>query len=194
MDPSPTLTALAELVAASPHNLVSRRDRALLHERHLPESRAVANRIPPGTHRLLDVGSGGGFPGLVIAIVRPEIEVHLLDSTQKKSAFLMDAAQRLGVDVEVHTGRAEELATGPLGGSFDVVTARAVAPLRGLLALTVPFLRIGGCLHAVKGARWRDEVADADSQLRRYNAVVVGVPTDDGPDSDPRVVIIQRMA
>lgn len=196
MDPRPTtLAQFAALVRASPHNLVSRRDRGHLHERHLAESVAVADRIPAGTRRLLDVGSGGGFPGFVIAVMRPEIEVHLLDSIRKKTDFLAESAARLHVDLQIHTGRAEELATGTLGSSFDLVTARAVAPLPALLALTMPYLRLGGHLYAIKGARWREELAAATCALARHGATVVETPVGgDGPGAGPMVVIIERTA
>jgi 16S rRNA (guanine527-N7)-methyltransferase len=194
------LARFAELVAASPHNLVSKRAREELRTRHVPECVALASLLPTGTRRLLDVGSGGGFPGLVIAIVRPELEVHLLDSTAKKATFLREAGDELGLDnVTVHTGRAEELARGPLGGSFDVVTARAVAALDRLLAWTVPFLTPEGVLYAVKGERWREELAQATDALRRTGARVLATP-DDLPQLDevgievrPRVVMIGRL-
>jgi 16S rRNA (guanine527-N7)-methyltransferase len=194
------LTRFAELVAASPHNLVSKRAREELRTRHIPECVALASLLPTGTRRLLDVGSGGGFPGLVIAVVRPELDVHLLDSTAKKTTFLRDAADELALtNVTVHTGRAEELARGPLGGGFDVVTARAVAALDRLLAWTVPFLTPDGVLYAVKGERWREELERATDELRRTGARVLATPDDlpqlgdEGVEARPRVVMIGRL-
>jgi 16S rRNA (guanine527-N7)-methyltransferase len=195
------LERFAALVAASPHNLVSRSARAELLDRHVPESVAVAGLLPAGPGRLLDVGSGGGFPGMVVALVRPELEVHLLDATAKKTAFLRATATELGVEVVVHTGRAEDLVRTELGASFDLVTARAVAPLERLLAWTIPFLRVGGVLYAIKGERWRAELADAVPALRRIGARVVATPDDidDGGDgtigaSTPRVIMLGRTA
>jgi 16S rRNA (guanine527-N7)-methyltransferase len=194
------LTRFAELVASSPHNLVSRRAREELRTRHIPECVALATLLPTGTRRLLDVGSGGGFPGLVIAVVRPELDVHLLDSTAKKTSFLRDTADELELtNVTVHTGRAEELARGPLGGGFDVVTARAVAALDRLLAWTVPFLTPAGVLYAVKGERWREELERATDELRRTGARVLATPDDlpqlddVGAEARPRVVMIGRL-
>jgi 16S rRNA (guanine527-N7)-methyltransferase len=199
------LARYVALVAASPHNLVSRGARAELSTRHVPESVAIAHLLPAGPARLLDVGSGGGFPGLVIAIVRQELEVHLLDATAKKTAFLRAAAAELGAEVTVHTGRAEDLARGELGGSFDLVTARAVAPLRRLLAWTIPFLRPGGVLYAIKGDRWQEELDQATPFLRKAGARVVATPDDldaatpastqDGAGpSRPRVILLSRAA
>jgi 16S rRNA (guanine527-N7)-methyltransferase len=172
------LERFAQRVAESPHNLVSRRARDELRTRHVPEAVAVANLLPRGPGRLLDVGSGGGFPGMVIAIVRPELQVHLLDATAKKTDFLRRVAAELGIAVTVHTGRAEELAVTELGSSFDLVTARAVAPLDRLLPLTVPFLRPGGVLCAIKGERWREELRAAEPLLARSGARVLATPDD----------------
>lgn len=193
------LSAFASLVAASPHNLVSKRARAELMTRHVPEAVRLAAVLPDPPARLLDVGSGGGFPGMVIAIARPDLEVHLLEATGKKVTFLRDAATSLEIDVVVHHGRAEELCRGALGGAFDLVTARAVASLRDLLPLTLPFLAEGGALYAVKGERWDEELRDASGALRRQGAVVLATPEDvtipavdgcEGPS--PRVVMLGR--
>lgn len=197
--PPPTTIALerfATAVAESPHNLVSRAARAELRTRHVPESVALARLLPAGEGRLLDLGSGGGLPGMVIALVRPDLEVHLLDSTAKKTRFLEQVADELRVAVSVHTGRAEQLSTSPLGGTFDVVTARAVASLDTLIGWAMPFLRPGGALYAVKGERWAEELEAASPVLRRTGARVLATPDDvavDEPgDPTPRVVIIGR--
>ena len=200
MDASPQVTeqleAFTRLVETSPHNLVSRRARDELRSRHVPECIALARMLPSGPQRVLDVGSGGGFPGIVLAVVRPELEVHLLDSTQKKTTFLEDTGRELQIPIEVHRGRAEMLAKPPLAGSFDVVTARAVAPLDRLIRWTIPFLRVGGLLYAVKGERWQDELEEAGAQLLRSGARVVATPDDTtvnttGEES-PRIVMIAR--
>jgi 16S rRNA (guanine527-N7)-methyltransferase len=195
-DADDRLRRFAAAVAASPHNLVSRTARDQLLSRHVPESIRLAHLLPGTARRLLDVGSGGGFPGMVLAIVRPELEVHLLDSTAKKTRFLTETADELGVDVTVHTGRAEDLAKPPLAGSFDVVTARAVAPLDRLLPWTLPFLHPDGLLYAIKGDRWVEELEQATSVLGRLGGRVVATPEDQagdrGTDPQPRVVIIAR--
>ena len=201
------LAHMADMVASSPHNLVSTKARSELMTRHVPESVHLARALPRSASRLLDVGSGGGFPGLVIAIVRPDLEVHLLDSTAKKTAFLTDAASSLGLSLTVHTGRAEELAKTELRGSFDLVTARAVAPLERLLPLTIPFLCNGGRLYAVKGAQWAAELASAAAAMRLHRVEVLATPDDadwlgehegSGKDRDdlngpaPKVVVLVR--
>ena len=192
------LRAFSERVRESPHNLVSRRARDELDTRHVPEAVALARLLPAGPHRLLDVGSGGGFPGIVIAIVRPDLEVHLLESTRKKVAFLEEVADALGLGLTVHHGRAEELARREeLADSFDLVTARAVAALEDLLDLTLPFLAADGVLYAVKGERWAEELAAAEQALRRAGGVVLATPDDllaavGETEQRPRVVMIGR--
>jgi 16S rRNA (guanine527-N7)-methyltransferase len=195
------LQRFAELVRASEHNLVSRRARDELETRHVPECARLAEFLPRGQQRVLDVGSGGGFPGMVLAIVRPDLEVHLLDATAKKTGFLEATAAELGVPVQVHTGRAEELARDrSLAGAFDVVTARAVAPLGRLATWCVPFLRSGGLLYAVKGERWTEELEEARGTIAQLGASVVATPDDvHSPDrpadgSVPRVVMLARVS
>lgn len=184
------LAAYAEAVRASPHNLLSRAGLTELETRHIPESVRFTERLPKCT-RLLDVGSGGGLPGIVIAIVRPEFEVHLLEATMKKAEFLASVATDLGLRVVIHNGRAEELARTDLAGSFEVVTARAVARLSRLVPLCAPFLAPEGRLFAIKGERWAEEVTEATLEMERRGVSVVSSPVEH-PDEDPRVVVIGR--
>jgi 16S rRNA (guanine527-N7)-methyltransferase len=196
---SERLERFAELVRASEHNLVSRRARDELLTRHVPECVRLAEVLPRGEQRVLDIGSGGGFPGLVLAIVRADLDVHLLDATAKKTSFLEAAARELGIEVRVHTGRAEDLVRDEgLAGAFDVVTARAVAPLGQLVAWALPFLRTGGLLYAVKGERWAEELEEARGSIAKVGASVVATPDDVQPQVDdpdglwPRVVMLTR--
>jgi 16S rRNA (guanine527-N7)-methyltransferase len=191
------LEVFASAVEGSPHNLVSSRAAAEVRTRHIPECLALAGMLPVGPSRLLDVGSGGGFPGLVIAAVRPDLQVTLLDSTRKKTEFLRQTAGEMGVEVAVVNDRAEH-AVRTLGGSFGLVTARAVAPLDRLIGWTVPFLDRRGLVYAVKGDRWEEELDAATRDLRRHEAHIVATPSDiHGDDADatavrPKVVIIGR--
>lgn len=187
------LEILAHAVERSPHNLVSRRAVDEVRTRHIPECVAFARSLPVGPRTLLDVGSGGGFPGLVVASVRPDLQVTLLEATRKKCEFLAETAAAMGVEIQVLHGRAEDLAR-VHAGSFEVVTARAVAPLRRLVGWTVPFLTPSGQVHAIKGARWAEEVADARNELRRHGARVVRTPEPGGSadPARPKVVIIGR--
>jgi 16S rRNA (guanine527-N7)-methyltransferase len=110
--------------------------------------------------RALDLGSGGGVPGLVLAIARPEVRWTLLDSVRKKADALRTFATSLELaNVEVVADRAELLGRGPARGSFDVVTARACAALPALVELALPLLRDGGTLLAWKGPIGHEELA-----------------------------------
>jgi 16S rRNA (guanine527-N7)-methyltransferase len=155
------LSALAELIATAPLNLVSKRDRARVGELHVPESVAVtaALNIPPG-RRVLDLGSGGGLPGLVLAVLRPDVTVVCLDARAKKMRFVVDTAGQLGLEnVSVLAERAEMSARNPQQRErFDVVISRALASAAVVAELGRGFLRPGGWLHVVKSERYEDEV------------------------------------
>jgi 16S rRNA (guanine527-N7)-methyltransferase len=144
--------------------------------------------VPAGA-RLVDIGSGGGIPGIPLAIARPDLGITLVESTQKKAAFLAAVSRAMGLaNVSVHAERAEQLLRGPLRGAFDVVTARAVARLDALVPLTVPFVRPGGLVLLVKGQRAEEELAEAASVLARHEAAhEQTVPTPTG-----RIVVLRR--
>lgn len=188
------LALFAEAIEQSPHNLMSKRGLQDLRTRHLPECLAFATLLPRGPARLLDLGSGGGLPGMVIALARPDLTVHLVEATGKKAAFLEATAGLLGVEVVVHTDRAESLALGTHRASFDLVTARAVASLDRLIPWAMPLLKAGGSLFAIKGERWREELDQATQQMERAGAYVVATP-DDLPrqrEHDPLVVVVSK--
>jgi 16S rRNA (guanine527-N7)-methyltransferase len=141
--------------------------------------------------RLVDVGSGGGIPGIPIAIARPDLHVTLVEATQKKAAFLSAVVAALGLaNVAVRAERAEQLGAGELRGMFDVVTARAVARLTMLLPLTAPLAKPGGLVLLVKGQRADEELAEAKRALaeqRTTHEKTVATPTG-------RIVVLRRGA
>ena len=147
---------------------------------HFLDSLTVAGALPESTlscGRVLDVGSGAGFPGVPLKLVFPGIRLELLEATGKKTAFLRELIAELELpDVAVHTGRAEDLAHDvSLRGAFDVVLARGVAKLAALVEVTLPFLRVGGVLVAHKSA-----TADAEARpppSRRCASSAEGRPT-----------------
>jgi 16S rRNA (guanine527-N7)-methyltransferase len=122
--------------------------------------------------KLIDVGSGGGVPGIPLAIARPDLEISLVEATQKKAAFLIAVSAALGLgNVRVYAERAEELVTSQLAGTFDAVTARALAKMQALLPWTGPFARRGGKLLFIKGQRADEEMRDAKKAIRRFRCV-----------------------
>ncbi|HVM15899.1 MAG TPA: 16S rRNA (guanine(527)-N(7))-methyltransferase RsmG [Egibacteraceae bacterium] len=156
------LDRLAALIAASPHNLISRGERPTVRERHVAECAALAPLLPATDGQSwIDVGTGGGLPGLVLAIVQPDIRWTLLDATRKKVAAVRAFAEELAVhNVRVIAARAEALAHDPAHREqFDGAVSRALAPLPTLMELCRGFVPPGGVIAAVKGARWEEEVS-----------------------------------
>ncbi len=133
---------------------------------HFLDSLSVALALPDSVRaagRLCDVGSGAGFPGVPLKLLFPGISLTLIDSTTKRTRFLRSLVAALGLEnVEVHTGRCEDLAhDAQLRGSFDVVVARAVAPLRVLAEYALPFCRLGGCAVLQKKGDIQAELTEA---------------------------------
>ena len=127
---------------------------------HFEDSWRAAAHIPQGVH-LIDVGTGAGFPGMALALVRPDLRVTLLDATLKKVKFLQEVTGQLELDrVTAVQGRAEELGrTGSFRDQFDLALARALTALPVLVELCLPFVKAGGCLIAMKGEE--DETKEA---------------------------------
>ena len=155
-------------------------------DRHLVNSGLVAELLPGAgagaedmaearSIRLVDLGSGAGLPGIVLAILRPDVSVALVEPMARRTAFLAECAADLGLgNVEVHRARAEELA-GKVGA--DVVTSRAVAPLDRLAVLAAALCRPGGLVLAIKGASAARELDRARPVLRRLGAADVEIVT-----------------
>ena len=130
---------------------------------HFYDSIFCASLIPQGA-KVLDVGTGAGFPGIPLKIVRPDIQLTLMDSAGKKVDFVQSAAERLKIEAGVLCARAEEAAAGPMRESFDVCVSRAVASLPVLSELCLPYVRVGGVFLAYKTA-YEEELADAQNAL-----------------------------
>jgi 16S rRNA (guanine527-N7)-methyltransferase len=126
-------------------------------ERHLLNSAAIAELIGPG-ERVVDIGSGAGLPGLPLAIARPDLRVTCVESMLRRSAFLTEVVAELGVEIDTIRGRAEDSGVVQRVSGSDTVTSRAVAPLDKLTRWSMPLLRPGGQILAIKGERAPDEV------------------------------------
>jgi 16S rRNA (guanine527-N7)-methyltransferase len=122
-------------------NLTAVREESAIIDRHFVECIACAQALPQEITTLLDFGSGAGFPGIPIAICRPEITVTLAESQGKKAAFLREAVMALGLEANVHTGRAEEINV-----EFDCVTLRAVDRMEAAIGAASKLVRRGGWL------------------------------------------------
>lgn len=170
--------------------LVGPRESGRMWERHLLNCAALGPAVPTGS-TVVDVGSGAGLPGLVLAISRPDLSICLVEPLLRRATFLTEVVQRLGLSgVEVRRARAEAMHGRLL---VDVVTARAVAPLERLAGWSLPLLRPGGVLLALKGARAPDELAAAESALPRlggefWSVEVLGQGLVDPPVRVVRIV------
>jgi 16S rRNA (guanine527-N7)-methyltransferase len=137
--------------------LLGPRELDKLWSRHILNSAVVAETVNPGDH-VADVGSGAGLPGIPMAIALPEAHFVLIEPMERRSNWMLDVIEELGLtNVEVRRARAEEI----LDLKFDIVTARAVAALDKLLRLTVPLLKPGGSLIALKGSKAAEEIEAA---------------------------------
>ncbi len=142
-------------------NLISRTDEADLWTRHVCDSLALVDLLPSEPSHAIDIGSGGGFPGLILAIATG-VHFHLVESDQRKCAFLREAARATGTSVTLHPCRIED-AKPP---AAPVITARAVAPLPRLLTWAVPHLDDGGICLFPKGRTVEEELASAATDWR----------------------------
>ena len=183
-------------------NLTAVRDPAAIAERHLAESLAVARLLEerlslPLDGSVIDVGSGGGLPGVPLAIVWPERRVVLLEATRKKVEFLRGVIERLPLpNVRALEGRAEALAHDPdQREAYDLAIARAVAPLAALVELMLPFVRVGGWCAAIKGSRAQSEVEQATAAIEQCGGRLRGVlALDQGRFPEMHVVLIEKAA
>jgi 16S rRNA (guanine527-N7)-methyltransferase len=147
--------------------LIGPREADRLWERHLINCAVVSEAVPADA-QVVDIGSGAGLPGIVLAIVRPDLRITLLEPLLRRTTFLDECVQMLDLrNVEVRRARAEEVAK---EFSVDVATARAVAPLERLAKWALPLLRPGGELLALKGERAQAELDEAEPVLKRLGA------------------------
>jgi 16S rRNA (guanine527-N7)-methyltransferase len=161
----------AEMLATAgvERGLIGPREVDRLWERHILNSAALGELVEPDT-RVVDIGSGAGLPGLPLAIARADLTIVLVEPMLRRSDFLVEAVQELGVHATVHRGRAEDRSTRDEGGGADVVTSRAVADLVKLTRWSLPLLRPGGRMLALKGERAAEEVAEHQSVMARLGA------------------------
>jgi 16S rRNA (guanine527-N7)-methyltransferase len=184
-------------------SLTSITDYQEVQRRHFGESLAVATALyragvlkPDEGARVLDLGAGAGFPGLPMRIVHPALRLTIIEATRKKTAFLESLLARLGLeDVTVIAGRAETVAHEPVHREgYDLVLARAVAPLAVLVELTLPFLAVGGSLATPKGSRAPQEMTEAGRALALCGGRIVSAEPLPSPALPLTLVLVEKLA
>ena len=175
-------------------NVTAVTDETGVYVKHYADSLTVLPYVEGA--ELLDVGCGGGFPSLPVALARPDIRVTSMDSTEKKLGLINICREELGLDnIRTVAGRAEELCRPPLRQSFDTVCARAVANLRILCELCLPYVRVGGVFIAMKTDG--SELTDAENAIRltggRFEKAVRIALRTDTETMDRTLIIIRKV-
>ena len=168
------------------YNLTAVREPQAMVVQHLLDSLAAVPAFEKSQH-VLDVGSGGGLPGIVLAIARPDMKVELIDTVQKKTAFLSQVKAELHLNnVVVHTGRVESLKSDQ---PFDTITSRAFASLADMVHLSHHLLSSDGHYIAMKGTMPEEEMADLSEDWNVFKVKDLKVP---GMKAERHLVFIER--
>ena len=158
------------------YNLTAVRDRAGILSQHLADCLAVLPHLLAhiGAGRVLDVGSGGGLPGVVLSIMQPALDVTCVDTVGKKAAFIRQVGASLGLpNLHAEHARVEQLKVAP----FPLITARAFASLKLLVELTEPLLAPGGVWMAMKGQTPHEEMSELPESIEVFHVEQLQVPT-----------------
>lgn len=158
-------------------NLVSRRSIYAELDKHIEDSRQLLKYMPISRQKIIDIGSGAGFPGMILALDCPQAGFTLVESDLKKSGFLKRVVAELNLtNVEVIRSRVEELGRElDYREQFDICTCRAVASMNVILEYGFPLLKVGGKMVQWKGINYQQEIAEAQNALRLLRAEVSGV-------------------
>lgn len=176
-----------------PRGLIGPGEVGRLWSRHILNSAAVVPYLP-ASGTVIDVGSGAGLPGVILAIMRPDLRTLLVEPMERRVAWLTEVVADLGLTCEVVRARAEEL-HGDV--AVEAVTARAVAPMSRLVPLTLPLLSPGGVLLAMKGGRAAEEVRAALPAVRRAGGgqpEILEVGTVEGAEATTLVRVVRERA
>lgn len=178
-------------------NLTAIRSRQEAERLHILDSLGLLRSADISGRSVIDVGTGGGLPGVALKIARPEAEMTLLDATEKKTVFLDGLTRRLGIPCRCVAGRAEELGREPgFRERYDLAVSRAVARLSALSELCLPMVRVGGMFLAMKAAESDQEIREAENAVRSLGGEILRVDeyTIPGTDIVRRVVVVEKTA
>ena len=170
--------------------------------KHFLDSLTVATVLPNGPFKLIDVGTGAGFPGVPLAILRPDMELTLLDSLNKRLVFLETVCRETGVTARRVHARAEEFGKkAEFAGQFDVATARAVAAMEKLAGYLLPFVKKGGKAIAMKGPDGATETETAAKTIAKFGGKWVDtvtftlprLPRDGDRPPERQLIVIEKI-
>jgi 16S rRNA (guanine527-N7)-methyltransferase len=166
-----------------------------LWDRHILNSTAIAELFDPG-ERIADIGSGAGLPGIPLALARPDLRLTLIEPLLRRSEFLREVVDDLGLEIAIVRGRAEDPSVRQQVGEMDAVVSRAVASLDKLTKWSVPLLRRDGRMVAIKGERAEEEIREHRRVMASLGAVDVRVMRCGADYLDPpaTVVVARREA
>lgn len=178
-------------------NLISKNDEKVLIEKHIFDSLAICKTtLLDNSKTLMDIGTGGGFPALPIALIYPKIKILGVDSIAKKIKFINNTAQKLNLkNITAIASRTENLDK-ELLESFDIITSRAVAPLNIILEYAAPFLKINGYFVAYKSKIAHEEIECAQNALKILNCEVESIVKYDLPlkeNFERNLIIIKKI-
>ena len=172
-------------------NLISRKTAAVEAPKHIADSLSLLQFVDLKGEKLVDIGSGAGFPGLILGIVSRETKVTLIESDLKKSKFLTDTAEYLHAgNVRVVRERAEIVGQNPeFREKFTVCTSRAVASIRIMLEYALPLLKVGGSVYLWKGPKYPEELAEAQNALQLLGGEVGEIYSYHLPETEARYLV-----
>ncbi len=169
-------------------NLTTITDKREVYIKHFYDSLCLVKGIDFTNQTLLDVGSGAGFPSIPLKIIFPKLKITIIDSLNKRITFLKNLIDNLGIDIELIHGRVEEYQR---KNSFDIVTARAVANLRILTELCVPFVKKEGVFISLKGPKYKEELKSCDNVFKILKVSMKKIHKYE-IDNNQRVIIILK--
>lgn len=171
-------------------NLTAIRDDKEIIEKHFIDALFLTKFISSNVKSAIDIGTGAGFPGMVLAIALPNIKFTLTDSIEKKTSFLREVKEILGLEnVEVITARSEELVKDGRREKYDLGLCRGVAELRVIMEYVIPFIKVNGIFLSQKMSE--DEIANADNALNILNSKINYVHKFNLPYSNDNRVVIE---
>ena len=177
-------------------NLTAITDENDIITKHFVDSLYCLKYIKDGD-KIIDVGTGAGFPGIPIKIVSHETEITLLDSLNKRIIYLEDVINKLELEkIEAIHGRAEEFGIKPeFREKYDIVTARAVANMKTLSEYCIPFIKVGGKFVCMKGSDYKEELEEAKSHIETLGGKIVEIDEVILPDSDIKhtIIVIEKV-